>query len=622
MGGLLGNTGSIFTKAIIMSTNDPVNERKVRIKLESLASVSQSADDNEISKLPWAFLPAFGGKNAYAGLSPEYGDKVWVVAVSETEYLIINKVFESDDIPDELKNFEAIDNVYNHTIYPSLMSRRINLPLTDDSGKLKTAVEGDDFQPGANLTRWRKFDILMVNAKNVHGQENSAQKFLELRTNESNIFQMVDLGNAGFIPGAMGRNAGPHSQARQTDYRDLWIGPQINGAYWDHEKRPSVPNSSQYIRMATPNDSPPYKEGIKEPASGGSTRYDDRLIFGEHETSKTIADYQGYMQVLRHNQDYPSDISDGQESFVNTRKLISVIKDLMPKDDMQNQSFRLGQQMMLSNTDMKRRIELRSKKGNSLLLCDVDKDEKIILNSSKGQFLYMEDSNPNYQLTWLSSMKHSLVMCDNDVAPHLDNEHGFIRDQKHDPHQKLTDASSFICLYSGGGNRIWMSDGDKAKRIQITTAGGHDFMMSDTAKSDGAPSCGNEIQITHASGKQQIRIDPEGNIWISNTDKNVTIKTEKKLTLHAEDIDILATKDLNIKASNIDIQSAGTTTVTSATNNIIGKNNLDPGGPGAAGPAVAPPISPLVPTDGHLANGFKNAFVNSGFDTNGHTKFN
>jgi hypothetical protein len=549
----ISGTG-VFGIARVIGRNDHTNLMRVRIFPLSETQDFMYVENNHVEYYPFAevMTPAKGENHGYY-YTPEFGDFV-IYTILPTGHYIIGSVGEpsweraTTNIPAEAQNIQANGKEYNTTHWPDLTTKGYHL---------ETPVLGDVFQPASFLQRWRKNDILMYNATKIGTQEHSAVKLMEFRSSENNMLQLVDIGNFNIKPGIDGKNSKTYSPARQTDYRDLWEGFNVNGTFWsERTDKPPLTNESQYIKLATNGnvsgsgqDKSWADTGADLPdLSRGEVRWDDRVSDGSFETSKIYCPVYQTLKCEKGPDRYAGDKSKNEPYNAGVpyrTKVKKWIEDTGNPYDPKAQKFNVGHYLTLSNTIFKRRVMLSSAKGHQLVLSDIDKDEKILLNSQRGKQLYMEDSAPGkYDVMWLASQNHHMLFVDSMKAPFLTNDKGKERHRLVDPNQK--DGSSFQLIQTAKYQKIWLADSDKTPRIHMHSASGHEVLLLDHDK--GVSGCSptpnkGKIQITTGDKMMQISLDVEnGDISIQN--HNLGGKG------NSGDITLFAANNIKLKAKN------------------------------------------------------------------------
>ena len=590
----------IFGIGRVVGRNDYSNLGMVRILPIEVVSYDYTyLEFKYIDTIPFAQVlsPAKGEGHGFY-YTPEFGDFViytriygmfYVIGSISSPSAIYNLIY-----PPEVMNNQLNGTEYCPTHYPNLTAKGYHLP---------GSMNSDSYQPASFLLRWRKNDILMYNATQLNKTPGNALKLMEFRTSENLLLQMVDIGNRGIAPGTLGVNKYSTSYVRQTDYRDLWEGFNVNREFWtERTDRPPLNNESQYIRIATNGASiseisPAGDTGQPFPSKvKGETRWDERLTYGSLELPKIYCPvYQSVKSSIgseRYLQDKIPNTSFGP-SVVLRMKVQYWIQDLGNPYDPEAQHFNIGHYIVLSNTQYKRRLMLSTKKGHQFVMSDIDKDEKVLLNSMKGKYIYMEDSDPNYNVMWLASELHHIVFVDNMMKPYLLDDKGAERHRICDPNWK--DLSSFLLFKTNGGHRMWFADTQKYPRIHIKSTDGHEVLLIDAHEFDHSY---RKIQITTANNKMQIVMDEKSKkIEIINVDEG-GIKFSSKGNIEFQ------TKGMMIFNADLgyDVNSSdGNWYETTNTNDT---NSSDP-----RGPASLSGIKSSVPhvedtTDGEIINRF------------------
>jgi hypothetical protein len=558
-----GADGSeVFSIGRVVGRNDPENGGKVRlIEINNPNLHAKDMEDGKIETQTFLaeVLSIAKGENHGVYYTPEFGDFVLYTTTGNGCFILgsisnpSNK-FISMNVPAETQNIQKNGVEYNTSHYPNL----------NDKGYHKTDLKkGDIYQPAAFLQRWRKNDFLIYNATKINNETFSAVKLMELRSAESQMLQLVDLGNNHIRPGLDGsENYKKYSPVRQTDYRDLWEGFNVNEEFWAFRTEyPPEPHESQYVKLASNGEE--YSEVSHGDVGSdlpdilrGNFRFDDRTLYGSHETSKTIAPvYQTVMSSVGDERYYQDkEMSTNWETALPHRLKIKMwIEDTAGLEkDITVKHFNVGHYLTLSNTIFKRRAMLSTKKGHQLVMSDIDKDEKILLNSHRGKHIYMEDSDPgHYDAMWFASQKHHMLFVDEMTTPFLIDCTGKERDKLVDPNQGLA-ASSYQLIQTEKYQKIWMADSPKCPRIHVHTTTGHEVLlldhdqgtvghMQDTGKG--------KIQITTNDKLMQITMDVEnGDITIQNHNLGGKGAGGKPLT---GDISIYAANNILLHAKNM-----------------------------------------------------------------------
>jgi len=515
----------VFGVARVIGRNDNTNHARVRLYPLSETKDFKYVENNQVEYFPFAeTLSMAKGENHGIYYTPEFGDFVIYTILPSGHYVmgsIANPTWEYSavNIPVEAQNMQENGTEYNVSHYPDLTSKGYHLAAP----KL-----GDIYQPSAFLQRWRKNDILMYNVTKIGTQAHSTAKLMEFRSAENQMLQLVDIGNFNTAPGKDGLNTKKYSPVRQTDYRDLWEGFNVNREFWtERTDKPCLTNESQYIKLATNghgfSEAPHGDTGADYPdLVRGEIRWDDRKTEGSHETPKIYCPVYQTLKVEmgpdRYYQD--KDAATPWAASVPYRfKVKKWIEDTGDPYDPEVQHFNVGHYLTLSNTIYKRRALLSTYKGHQFLMSDVDKDEKVLLNSHRGKYIYMEDADPgHYEVMWLASQKHHIVFCDHQLTPYLIDDKGAERHRMLDPNQ--LDLSTYQLIQTELYQKIWLSDSAKCPRIHAHTTDGHELLLLDhdygVSSISPVPHKG-RVQITTSDKLMQIIMDVEsGDITIQN----------------------------------------------------------------------------------------------------------
>src|SRR5574344_299930 len=606
-----------FGIARVIGRNDNINHGRVRIYPLSDSRDWLYIENNEVETYPFAEVikPAAGENHGFY-YTPEFGDFVFYTILPSGHYILGSIAnpswkYAGLNIPVEAQNIQKNGMEYMPSHWPDLTSKGYHLAQP---------IIGDIYQPASFLQRWRKNDILMYNTTKINDQAHSAAKLMEFRSSENMMLQLVDIGNFNIKPGLVGANSKKYSPVRQTDYRDLWEGFNINREFWtERTDKPPLTHESQYIKLATNGHN--YSEvshgdaGADLPSlSRGEIRLDDRISDGSHETSKIYCPtYQTLKSAMgddRYYQDKPA--QSPWDAFTPYRfKVKKWIEDTGNPYDPLAQHFNVGHYLTLSNTIFKRRAMLSTKKGHQLVMSDIDKDEKILFNSHRGKHIYMEDGAPgNYNAMWLASEKHHMIFCDAMQAPFLIDDKGAERHKLVDPNQG--NGSTYQLLQTNGKQKIWLADSPLTPRIHLHSANGHEILLldHDMGKAGCSPTPGKgKIQITTADKLMQIVLDVEnGDITLQN--HNLGGKSP-----NTGNIKLFAAKDIILDAKNKIFMSADLGfNVTSASGpwnqDIVDTNfNCDLAEQGPFAPVVddvirASVLSDIETSEGSLINKF------------------
>lgn len=552
----------------VIGLNDYNNNGQVRIyPLNNSSADFRYIEDNHVEEFLFAEVmkPAAGENHGFF-YQPQFGDFVIYTSLNGKNFILgsINNPswqYASANMPAEAQNIQSNSFEYNSTHWPD---------LTKKGYHLKDPKIGDKFHPSSFLMRYRKNDFLIYNATKVNDNPASAIKLMELRSSENQLFQIVDLGNFGINPGEKGNNSKKYSPVRQTDYRDLWEGFNINREFWtERTDKPALSNESQFIKIATNGnnlkETPHSDTGKDLPAlSRGDTRTDDRQLDGSQETSKSFSPVWQTLKVAKGDDRYFQDKEPGADWSASVQyryKVKKWIENVSGAYLPENKHFNVGHHITLSNTIYKRRAMISTKKGHQLVLSDIDKDEKILLNSHRGKFLYMEDSDPgHYDAMWFASQSHHMIFCDHMQAPFLIDDKGKERHKLVDPNQGS--MSSYQLIQTGKYQKIWLADSPLTPRIHVHTTTGHEMLLldHDNGKAGISPIKNKgKIQITTNDKKMQITLDVEkGDITIQNHNLggngktgDISIYAAKNIKLHAKEmIQMRANKGYDIQSSD------------------------------------------------------------------------
>lgn len=601
----ISGTGT-FGVARVIGRNDNLNQGRVRIYPLSETQDWTYIENNKIENYPFAEVLKMGaGENHGTYYTPEFGDFV-IYTILDSGYYILGCInnpswkYASSNLPVEAQNTQQNGTEYNTSHMPDLTSKGYHL---DDPSL------GDKYQPSSFLTRWRKNDILFYNNTKTQEKSNSAAKLMEFRSSENNMLQLVDIGNFNIKPGLDGKNSKEYSPVRQSDYRDLWEGFNINREFWtERTDKAPLSHESQYIKLATNghgfSETPhPDTGGDLPDLSRGEIRLDDRMNDGGHETSKTYCPTYQTLKSAMGDDRYYQDKPEGKPWDASTPYRFKVkkwIEDMGDPYNPENQHFNVGHYLTLSNTIYKRRAMLSTKKGHQLVMSDIDKDEKILFNSHRGKHIYMEDSAPGaYNTMWLASEKHHMVFCDQMQAPFLIDDKGAERHKLVDPNQG--NNSSYQLIQTEKYQKIWLADSPLAPRIHMESTNGHELLLldHDNGKSGCSPTPNKgKIQLTTADKKMQIVIDQEsGKIIIQNHNPGgLDIYSKGDLSLKTEGSMIL-------EANNgFKVNSSGGMWVETTNKNIT--NSSGPGGPVVPTGIKGTVLSKIETTEGSLINKF------------------
>jgi len=607
----------VFGIAKVIGRADHTNQGRIRIDVEALKrnvedseQVHTDAKNKEIERYKWAeLLSPIRGEGHGVYCVPEYGDYVFYTYINKL-YIILGSInspslnFPGTNIPVEAQNMQNNSLEYNSSHWPNLTTRGLHLAKP---------VLGDVFQPASFLHRWRKNDHLIYNTTKIHDKWGSTAKLVEHRSAENNFLQMVDIGNHSISPGTAGRNHKKYSPVRQTDYRDLWEGFNINKEFWTQRTdKPPLSHESQYIKLATNghdyHEEPHPDTGADLPDKvRGEIRLDDRMTDGTHETSKTYCPIYQTLKVAKGDERYVNDKIPKVPWIAGApfrKKLKKWIEDTGDKYDPENQHFNVGHYLTLSNTIYKRRAMLSTKKGHQLVMSDIDFDEKVLLNSYRGKHIYMEDGLPDlYDAMWFASQKHHMLFVDHMQTPYLIDDMGEERHRLLDPNQ--IDFSSYQLIQTEAYQKIWLADSPLCPRIHAHTTSGHELLLLDHDQGTiGHMQASNKgkIQLTTNDKMMQITMDVEnGDITIQNHNLAGKGAGGKPLT---GDISIYAANNLLLHADNMiqmranlgyDIQSS------SGSYNVVacGISHSTPCG----APTIPEVIRPSVLTDIDVTEG-------------------
>jgi len=618
------NGNSVFNIGRVIGRNDETNQGKVRL-YPFEASVKDWSDiehglsngNFKVNELPFAdVLSPAKGENHGFHYTPEFGDFVIYTQLGSSYYIIgsINdpsRQHSTANIAVESQNMQNNNLEYNTSHYPNLCDKGYH-PIG--------SPDGDSYHPASFLQRWRRNDILMYNTTKIHNKAHSSAKLMEFRSSENQILQMVDIGNFNISPGTAGKNSKDYSAVRQTDYRDLWEGFNLHREFWtERTEIPPMSNESQFVKLATNGHN--FSEVPHGDTGGdypdlirGEIRWDDRLIDGSHETTKTYCNtYQSLKNskgVERYLQDKPGGAPFSSGAPFRD-KLHKWIEDEGNPFDPEAHHFNIGHFLTLSNTIFKRRVMLSSFKGHQLVMSDIDKDEKILFNSYRGKYIYMEDSAPgNYDVMWFASQKHHMIFADTMLTPYLIDDKGVERHRLLDPNQ--IDLSSYQLIQTENKQKIWLADSPKTPRIHVHTTDGHELLLLDhdygVSNISPTPHKG-KIQITTSDKLMQITMDVEnGDITIQNHNLAGIGKTGDIKLYSAHDIRLEALNQIHFWADNgFEVTSAN-----GAWNQDIVDSNFN------CGLASMGPFAPIVPdiirpsvltdvdtTEGDLGNYFE-----------------
>ena len=239
----------VFDVARVIGRNDFTNHARVRLYPLSETKDFKYIEHNHVEYYPLAEVISIAkGENHGVYYTPEFGDFV-VYTVLGSGHYIIGSIsnpswqYSAVNIPAEAQNIQENGSEYLVSHYSDLTTKGYHLPAP----KL-----GDVYQPASYLQRWRRNDILMYNVTKIGTQAHSAAKLMEFRSAENQMLQLVDIGNFNTKPGIDGKNSKKYSPARQTDYRDLWEGFNVNREFWtERTDKPCLTNESQYVKLAT-----------------------------------------------------------------------------------------------------------------------------------------------------------------------------------------------------------------------------------------------------------------------------------------------------------------------------------------------------------------------------------
>jgi len=387
---------------------------------------------------------------------------------------------------------------------------------------------------------------------------------MEYRTSDNNMLQLVDIGNNNIKPGVDGKNNKGYSSNRQSDYRDLWEGFDINKEHWtERSDKAPLTNESVYVKLASNGHAGSSVSEAKQDDTGqeypslarGEVRWDDRASDGSHETPKTYCPVYQTVQSEGPGPDrYFQDKDGGTEWEGNTDgrfKVKKYVDDTGSAYDPEVQSLNVGHYVTLSNTIFKRRAMIATAKGHKLVMSDIDKDEKILMNSHRGKHIYMEDGRPDeYNVMWMASEKHHMIFCDWMQPPYLLDDKEALRDQLVDPNQPA--GSTYQLIQTELGQKIWMADSENTPRIHLHSTDGHEVLLLDhdtgeasisTAKHKG------KIQITTSDQQMQISMDVKsGELIIQNHNLGGDGDTGSISIFAAGDMNLECQKHMNIIA--------------------------------------------------------------------------
>lgn len=538
----------VFGIARVIGRNDDHNHGRVRIFPMSNPFEWKYIENKNVEYYPFAEVIAPKGENHGTFYAPEFGDFVIYTKIAAGHYILgsINNPsweYSGMNIPVEAQNTQENGSEYNTSFYPDLTSKGYHLA---------SPQFGDSYQPSAFVQRWRGNDTIAYNTTKIGTNAHSAAKLVEHRSSENNMLQLVDIGNFNTKPGKDGKNNKGYSAARQTDYRDLWEGFDVNTEFWtERSDKPPLTNESTYCKLASNGHA---GKSVSEANHGdtggdypdlsrGEVRWDNRTSDGSHETPKTYCSvYQTVKSAMgpdRYYQDKPGESPWGK-SAPHRFKVKKWVEDTGGASDPEVQHFNVGHYLTLSNTIFKRRAMLATAKGHKLVMSDIDKDEKIQMNSHRGKHIYMEDGQPgSYNAMWIASEKHHIVFCDWMAPPFLINDKGASRDKLTDQNQPGEAGGDYLLLQTGGAHKIWLADSGNCPRIQIKTTAGHEIVLVD--KDTGTVGCvgpPGKIQITTADGLMQILMDIEsGDMVFMNNCKagNIRMWAKGKIDIEAKD---------------------------------------------------------------------------------------
>lgn len=557
-----GNT--VFGIAKVMGRNDGDNLGGVLIL--DINTDSKDAGDLEHKERMETLLVAEplklgAGENHGIYYTPEFGDHVLYTKVGRKVFILgsLNNIgykYSAENMPSEAQNLEQNSFEYNTSHYPDLTTRGVHLT---------TPKRHDCFQPSTFLTRWRKNDILMYNTQKISGMGHGTAKLMEFRSAENQMLQLVDIGNFNIKAGLVGNNNKKYVTNRQTDYRDLWEGFNVNKEFWtERTDKPPLTHESQYIKLATNGhdyaEAPHGDTGADLPdLIRGEFRGDDRTAEGGHETSKTYCPvWQTLMYDMgpdRYYEDKPP-MAPWAASVPFRFKVKKWIEDTGSAYCPEVQHFNVGHYLTLSNTIYKRRAMLSTKKGHQLVMSDVDIDEKVLLNSHRGKYIYMEDGMPDlYEVMWFASQKHHMLFCDHQQTPYLIDDKGAERHRLLDPNQLC--FSSYQLIQTELYQKIWLSDSPLCPRIHAHTTDGHELLLLDhdmgVASISPTPHKG-KIQLTTSDKLMQITMDVEnGDITIQNHNlggKGYDSPDPQSGTPRSGNIKLYAAQDIILEAKN------------------------------------------------------------------------
>lgn len=531
IGKMIGVSGQgVFGVARVIGRNDDHNAGRVRIYPLTETRTYQYLEDKNVEFYPFAeVLSPTKGENHGSYSTPEFGDFVIYTILASGYYILgcINNPtheYAGMNIPVEAQNTQENGSEYNPSSHPDLTSKGYHLASPEI---------GDVYQPAAQLQRWRGNDTLFYNVTKIGTQSASAAKLMEYRSSDNNTLQLVDIGNNNTRPGVDGKNKKGYSSARQTDYRDLWEGFDINKEFWtERTDKAPLTNESVYVKLATNGHAGKDFSDAKQGDTGqeypdrvrGEVRMDDREADGSHEAPKSYCPvYQTVKSEMgpdRYYQDKPSG-SEWSGSVPFRFKVKKWIEDTGDAYDPETQHLNVGHYLTLSNTIFKRRAMLSTAKGHKLVMSDIDNDEKVLLNSHRGKHLYMEDGFPDaYNVMWLASEKHHMIFCDWMQPKYLEDDKGALRDKLVDPNQPSGAGCSYQLIQTELYQKIWMSDSSHCPRIHMHSTDGHEVLLLDHDKGvagiSSTPGKG-KVQITTSDKQMQISMDVKsGELIIQN----------------------------------------------------------------------------------------------------------
>lgn len=601
----------VFNIARVISRNDPTNNGRVRIyPINETTRTFRYVESENVEQFPWCEVlsPAKGENHGYYYV-PEFGDYVIYTSIADMTFIVGSITYPGwkyagVNNPVESQNMQTNSKEYNVSHWPDLNTKKYHM----DAPK-----NGDVYQPASFLQRWRRNDILMYNTTKIHDKDHSTAKLMEFRSAENQMLQFVDIGNFNISPGTKGKNAKEYSPVRQTDYRDLWEGFNINKEYWsERSDKAPLTHESQYIKLATNghgfSEAPHGDTGADMPdLTRGEIRWDDRVSDGSHETTKTYCPIYQTVKVAkgpdRYAQDKPGS-NDFTKGIPYRNKMKKWIEDTGNPYDPEAQHFNVGHYLTLSNTIYKRRVMLSSYKGHQLVMSDIDKDEKVLLNSYRGKYIYMEDSAPDsYDAMWLASQRHHMLFVDNMQSPYLIDDKGSERHKLLDPNQK--DGSTYQLIQTGGYQKIWLADSNLCPRIHMHSTSGHELLLLDHDQGvAGISPTQNKgkVQLTTNDKQMQITMDVEnGDITIQNHNLGGKGKTG--------DIKLFAANNIQLDAKNQIWMSAdlgfNVTSANGPWNQDIVATNFNCGlaEQGPFSPVIDESIRPTVLTDIETSEG-------------------